>query len=316
MSNHSTAQTSVSQNSSNQDQENHFKLRIELFAFERTTMEVHLANYIEKIQCQHSSFLPEEFKVLPHHDLIEFMLQGEHSLAPAFDFYNISVQLIQQVNPSQLFFTAALMGDNTHFPSASYIDTLYHPAGIRSTIFKLNSPEGFLSTPPVLGLTVENEIVVSQFSLSILLENLSFAASPFQDYTPVEIKKGCLFFPLIPSYQGQCPVQQTHFYSHYMPMFNHPPPPLDPPRLLRNDLNVSVPWNSQQQTYMSRERTEHINNVRQRLNNSRQPGVSQPSSQNQPNHVPQTSASTSSWSPSTPSATTCSSCCSRSHWWC
>jgi hypothetical protein len=307
MSNHSTAQTSVSQHSSNHDQENHFKLRIELFAFERTTMEVHLANCIEKIQRQHSSFLPEEFKVLPHHDLIEFMLQGEHSSAPAFDFYNISVQLIQQVNPSRLFFTATLMGDTTHFPSASYIDTLYHPAGIRSTIFKLNSPDGFLSTPPVLGLTVENEIVVSQFSLSILLENLSFAASPFQDYTPVEIKKGCLFFPLNPTYQGQCPVQQTHFYTHYMPMFNHPPPTLDPPRLLRNDLNVSVPWNSQQQTYMSRERSEHINNVRQRLNNSRrnevdarasapqQPGIPQPqsrSSHHQPHHVPQTSAST------------------------
>jgi hypothetical protein len=114
MSNHSTAPTSVSQHPSNHDQENHFKLRIELFAFERTTMEVHLANCIEKIQRQHPSFLPKEFKVLPHHDLIEFILQGEHSSAPAFDFYNISVQLIQQVSPSRLFFY-------------SYIDGGYYP---------------------------------------------------------------------------------------------------------------------------------------------------------------------------------------------
>ena len=129
------------------------------------TMEVHLANCIEKIQRQHSSFLPEELKVLPHHNLVEFMLLGEHSSAPAFDLYNVQIELIQQVNPSRLFFAATLMGDTTHFPGASYIDTLYQPAGIRSTIFKLNSQDGFLSTPPVLGLIAENEIVISQFSL-------------------------------------------------------------------------------------------------------------------------------------------------------
>ena len=143
MSHHSTVQSSES-HLSTQDQENHFKLRIELFQFERTTMEVHLENCLEKIQRQHPSFLPEKFKVLPHHDLLEFMLLGENSLAPAFDFYTISVQLIQQVNPSRLFFTATLMEESTHFPSASYIDTLYHPTGVCSTIFKLNSQDEFL----------------------------------------------------------------------------------------------------------------------------------------------------------------------------
>ena len=140
------------------------------------------------------------------------MLLGENSLAPAFDFYTISVQLIQQVNPSRLFFTATLMDESTHFPNANYI-LYHHPPGVCSTIFKLNSKDGFFSTLPV-GLVAENEIVVSQFSLSILLENLSFFAAPFQDFNPVEIKKGCLFFPLTPNYQGQCPVQQTHFYNH------------------------------------------------------------------------------------------------------
>ena len=85
-------------------------------------------------------------------------------------------------------------------------------------------------------------------------------------------------------------------------MFNHPPPTLDPPRLMRNDLNISVPWNSNQQTYMSRERerSEHVNNVRQRLNNpkrnetnARAPAPQQqPNSQNQPPNVPQQSSST------------------------
>ena len=34
---------------SSQDQPNHFKLRIELFQFEKTTIEEHLRNYIETL---------------------------------------------------------------------------------------------------------------------------------------------------------------------------------------------------------------------------------------------------------------------------
>ena len=171
------------------------------------------------------------------------MLLGENTQAPAFDFYHIQIQLVQQVTPSRLFFIAQLIGENNYFPHSSYIDSLHQPPGIRSTIFKLNTSDGFLSTPKVLGLTAENELVVAQFKLTILLENFSFAPQPFIEFTPVEIKRGCLYFPLIPSCQGQNPVQQQHFYMP--PMFHQP---LAPPRLMRDDTNTSVPWDSDQQT--------------------------------------------------------------------
>ena len=88
------------------------------------------------MQRQHPDFHPEQFKVLPQHKLIEFNLREEKSSAPTFNFYTISIQLTQQVNPSRIFFTDKLMGDTTHFPGASYIDSIYHPQGIRSTILK------------------------------------------------------------------------------------------------------------------------------------------------------------------------------------
>ena len=77
---------------SSQDQQNHFKLRIELFQFEKTTIEENLRNYIEKIQRQHCDFLPPDTKILSHHNLMEFMLLGEHTHAPAFDFYHVQLQ--------------------------------------------------------------------------------------------------------------------------------------------------------------------------------------------------------------------------------
>ena len=82
MSHHSTDGSSDSHQSSIMDQQNHIKLRVELFQFKRTTMEVHLENYLEKIQRQHSEFIPEQFKVLQHHDLLSFVLLGEISHAP------------------------------------------------------------------------------------------------------------------------------------------------------------------------------------------------------------------------------------------
>ena len=105
----SNISVSGSQHSSNDDQGNLFKLRIELFAFERATMEAQLANYIERIQRKHPSFLPEDYKMLPHHDVIQFHLQGELSSVPAFEFYEVQIQLVQQVRPSRVYFTAALM---------------------------------------------------------------------------------------------------------------------------------------------------------------------------------------------------------------
>ena len=62
---------------SSPDQQNHFKLRIELFQFETTTIEEHLKNYIGKVQRQHCNFIPPDVKILSHHDLLEFMLSGE-----------------------------------------------------------------------------------------------------------------------------------------------------------------------------------------------------------------------------------------------
>ena len=82
--------------------------------------------------------------ILPYHDLLEFMLLGEETSAPAFDFYHVQLQLVQQIHPSCIFFKAQLAED--YFASASYIQSLYQPT-VQSTIFKLNTDSGYLETP-------------------------------------------------------------------------------------------------------------------------------------------------------------------------
>ena len=263
MSHHSTNNSSHSHHHSNMEQQHLIKLRVELFQFERTTIEVHLDNYLEKIQRQHPSFIPGDFKMLQHHEMLSFVLLGEISHVPAFSYQTINVQLVQQNHPSRVFFIATLADQELQFPNAVY--PVYHEIpGTCSTILKMDSKDGFLPTPP-LGLMAQNQTIVSQFSVSILLENLSFSTAPFQKYTPVEIKRGYLYFPQSPNHhQGQNPVQQTHIYNH-MPMFPNPPPPMDPPRLVRNDNDTNIQWNSAQQSYIHQDRDDLVKQVRQRL---------------------------------------------------
>ena len=108
----------------------------------------------------------------------------------------------------------------------------------------------------------------------------------------MEVKRGGLHFPLIPSCQGgQNPVQQQHF--RVPPMFN---PPLAPPRLMRDDTNMSVPWDSDQQSFMSRDQAKHLSNVKAMFNNrrhNRSSSVPQPQSQPPPQPGSQTQSNAS-----------------------
>ena len=133
-----------------------FQLCIELFSFETATIEAQLLSYIEKIQRKHPTFQPDEYKMLPHHNVLQFNLPGENSEMPAFDYYEVQMQLVQHVRPSHVYFTATLMGFDVHFLGADYIDAFFYPNG-HSTIFGLSTSDGSLTTPPVLNLSVENE---------------------------------------------------------------------------------------------------------------------------------------------------------------
>ena len=274
----------ISQISNQDNQLNHFKLRVGFSQFETTTTQEHLKCYIEKLQRQHCDYSPPDVMILPYHDLLEFMLLGEETDAPAFDFYHIQLQLVQQIHPSCIFFKAQLAED--YFASASHIQSLYQPT-VQSTIFKLNTDSGYLETPKLPQPTAQNEIIVSQFKLTILLELFSFAPQPFTDFSKVEVKSGCFHFPLIPSCRGtQNPAQQQHHFRA-QPMLD---PPLAPPRMMRDDTNMSVPWDHDQQSFMSRDKAKHLNNVKAMFDNrrpSRSSSVSHPrSQQSQPQSQP------------------------------
>ena len=80
-----------------------FRLRLELFSFERATIEAQITSYIEKLLRKHPSFTPDDYKMLHLHDVLQFHLPGEHSAVAAFDFFEVQVQLVQQVRPSRVY---------------------------------------------------------------------------------------------------------------------------------------------------------------------------------------------------------------------
>ena len=109
--------------------------------------------------------------ILPCHDLLEFQLLGEETDCPAFDYYHINLELVQQIHPSCIFFKAQLAED--YFACANHVQSLYQPT-VQQTIFKLNTDTGYLETPKLSQPTAQNEIIVSNFKLTILLEIFRF----------------------------------------------------------------------------------------------------------------------------------------------
>jgi hypothetical protein len=218
---------SQSSQNSNQDTLNYFKLRVNFSQFEVTTVQEHLQCYIEKLQRQYFNFKPPDAIILECHDLLEFQLLGEETSCPAFDYYHINLELVQQNYPSCLYFKAKLAED--YFQCSNHIQSIYQP-DVQQTIFSLNTQTGYLQTPKMTQPAAQNEVTVSSFKLTILLENFSFSVHPFAEYSRLEVKNGFFYFPLVPTSRGtQNPAQQQHHFRA-QPMLD---PPLPPPRVSR-----------------------------------------------------------------------------------
>ena len=131
-----------STNSSDSAEDHHFKLRVEFFQYERTSLEAYIENAIQKIQRNDISYNPNPFKMLPSHNILEFYLQEQTNI-PAFDHFTLDVKLMQQAIPSCIYFTAIFMDTPKFFPSSTYMNGVYH-RGIPSTLFKLDTNDGYL----------------------------------------------------------------------------------------------------------------------------------------------------------------------------
>ena len=227
---------------------NTVRLRVEFFGYEREVIEQQISAYLQKLSRKYPSFQPQDFQLKHVHNLLQFDVVGETSHVLAYDYFPIKVCLIQQVRPAQLYLSANLPSFERDFASTEYINDHINYLR-RSTILQLDTENGYLPTPQMSSLTVENELIVSTFHLNILLENLSFATHPFRIFSSVEARGGTLHFPANPNYFGQ-PVQQTQFYAHSLPAFSVPAPVLEPPQLINNANDTPLPWNVLQQRYM------------------------------------------------------------------
>ena len=252
---------------------NYFKLRVNFSQFELTTIQTHLQCYLEKLQRQYFNFNPPNVTILEYHDLLEFQLIGEETTCPAFTYYHINLDLVQQSYPSCLYFTARLEED--YFQCSNHIQSIYHP-DVQQTIFSLNTQTGNLPTPKITHPQTQNQVTISSFKLTILLENLTFSVHPYDVFSSLEVKNGFFFFPLVPTSRGTaCPAQQQHHFRA-QPMLD---PPLPPPRVMRDDTNCSMQWDHPTQSFMSNERQRLVNTVKQRMNNQRRPSSPARSSQ-------------------------------------
>ena len=162
-----------------------YQIRIELFGFEKGFLESYIENALESIRRSYPTVRFEPYNMLSFHRLIQFTTSSTSSEAPAFDFFKLTIRLVQCNNPSELFFTCEFPQAHLFFPGSQQIVSNHQHQDMDYTILNLNTANGKLSTPPAKH-TQEQMVILHQFSLNLLKENLSFAVSPFEVWRQVE----------------------------------------------------------------------------------------------------------------------------------
>jgi hypothetical protein len=171
-----------------------YQIRLELFGFERGFLEGYIDNALDMIRRSHPTVQFQTHSMLSYHKIIQFSSSSPCSDVAAFDFFKFNIQLVQSINPPELYFSCEFPQGKSFFPGSRQILSPHQPPEIEHTILNFNTSNGRLSTPPTK-YSQESKIVVHEFSLHLLKENLSFAVSPFVEWRQVESKYGCLTFP-------------------------------------------------------------------------------------------------------------------------
>ena len=198
-----------------------YQIRIELFGFEKGFLESYLENALESIRRSYPTVQFEPHNILSFHKLIQFSSTTTSSDAAAFDFFNFAIRLVQSNNPPELFFTCEFPQAHFFFPGSQQIVSPHQHLDMKYTILNLNTTNGKLTTPPAK-YTQEKTVVLHQFSLNLLKENLSFAISPFNEWRQVESKHGYLTFPPLPNTSlAPLPDYQQPAPEHYQRYSNN-----------------------------------------------------------------------------------------------
>ena len=197
------------------------QIRIELFSYEKGCLESYIENALDSIRRSHPTARFEPFNMLTFHRLIQFRTSTVISEAPAFGFFKLTIKLVQCSNPPELFFTCSFPEAPLFFPGCQQIVANHQNPDMEHTILNLNTSNGKLRTPPPKN-TQEQMVILHQFSLNLLKENLSFAISPFEVWRQVECRHGYLSFPPNQSILAPLPDHQQPVPENYQRQPNNP----------------------------------------------------------------------------------------------
>jgi hypothetical protein len=126
------------------------QIRIELFSYEKGTLESYIENTLESIRRSYPTARFEPFNMLTFHRLIQFRTSTIISEAPAFDFFKLTIRLVQCSNPPELFFTCEFPQAPLFFPGCQQIVANHQNPEMDHTILNLNTSNGKLRTPPAI----------------------------------------------------------------------------------------------------------------------------------------------------------------------
>ena len=193
-----------------------YHLRTVFYQYESTFVLTHLDSYLQTVQRHRPECAPllSPTMQMPH-SLIQFE-SSPYTKINAYQVFPLTINMVHSFNPSEVYFSATLENHKTLFPGSF---KLLHPLqqdNHAPTMIAMNTPTGTFRLPSHYPRHQKENITLHSVNLTICLESLQFAESPFIQWKPVETHNGSLHFPNTQSILAALPVVQHHPPPNHM----------------------------------------------------------------------------------------------------
>ena len=151
--------------------------------------------YLDRIQ-RHK---PEAAFEAPHLETnhpILYIESEETTEIPAYNLFTITVSLIQDFNPSRVYFRASFATATNPWPAGQYFRHPCQPEHCSGSVLPFTTTSGFYKVPSIYPLHQTIPVEISRLTIHTTFENLQYSIHPFleQTFQQVETINGFLSF--------------------------------------------------------------------------------------------------------------------------
>ena len=154
-----------------------YQLRLRLTGYETGYLQEYLKTYLDRIQ-RHKPQTTFEAPHLEASHPILYIESEETTEIPAFNLFTFTVNLIQDFNPSRVYFRACFAAATNPWPTAQYVRHPFQPEHCSGSVLPFTTDSGYYRVPSIYPLHQTHPVEISRLTIHTTFENLQYSIHP------------------------------------------------------------------------------------------------------------------------------------------